>query len=277
MLPHARVSDKTLCDHGTGDIKLPCCLSVKAAMQSSARFADRAKCPAEPDTIREGASTVLIGGLPASRQSDATYHTGVITTGLTSVKIGGPKITGRQLSNDSGPTNNYVAYDPVAGRLFIVSYLEYHGPDATQAIADRSKEQIERVWSGATTIDGRPVQVTVQVNTSVNPSGTPTPGYDRINIDGTVTRANQTLGGGPGNQTPADVNGTNLVPAHEYGHTLGIEDQYKDTPTGSVPDPTKTSNTQYNLMAQTWNDPDGTPPHPYPEHYETLLGNVGLP
>jgi len=276
MHPAARASDKTLCEHGDGEIKLPCCPSVKAGTQPSARFADRSKCPAEPDTIQEGASTVLIGGLPASRKSDGTFHKGVITIGLDSVKVGGPKVTGKQMSNGD-PTNTFVAYDPVAGRMFIVSYLEYHGPDATQAIADNSKKQIEDVWSGATTIDGKPVKVTVQVNTNVKPTGTPTPGYDRINIDASTARSNQTLGGGAGNQDPKAITGTERVAAHEYGHTLGIDDQYTDTPTGSVPDPTKTKNTKSNIMAQTWPDADGTQPHPYPEHYENVLKNVGLP
>jgi len=294
MLSAARVTDKTFCEHDGGVIALPCCPKVLADNQPTARFADRALCPSPPDTIQEGSRSVLIGGLPASRTTDGTFHQGVIMTGLDSVLIGGAKIAGKQVDNGFpfnlliSPSNTFIAYDPEGGRMFIVSYLEYHGPNATQAYADAAKKQIEEMWSGQTTIDGKSVDVRVQINTSVKPDGPvvpvdrggvnppPTPGYDRIYVDDKVERSNQTLAGGRGNQNPKDVGGKEQVAAHEYGHTLGLDDQYKDTPTGSVPDPTKTSNTERNIMVQTWPDKNGNPPHPYPEHYEQVLKDVGL-
>lgn len=159
--------------------------------------------------------------------------------------------------------------------MYIVSYLEYHGPDATQAYADAAKKQIEDTWSRQTTVDGKPVDVRVQVNTNVNPTGEPTPGYDRINVDGKTGRSNQQLGGGQGNQNPADISGKEIVAAHEYGHTLGINDDYTDQPNGgSVPDPAKTQNLKRNIMAQTWPDETGQMPQAYPEHYEEMLRNA---
>ena len=271
MLPAARVTDKTLCDHGDGTISPPCGVSVKAGKQPAARFSDRSRCADEPDTIREGARTVLIGGLPASRSTDGTFHGGIVTGGLGSVKIGGPKITGRQESS------TFIAFDPEAGRMFVVSYLEYHGSGASQAYADAAKKQIEGTWSRPTTIHGKPVDVVVRVNTSVNPTGTPTPGYDRICVVTGPIRSNQALNGGEGTQGVKDAFGPRLSAAHEYGHTLGIPDQYMDTPTGTVPDPSKTKNLEHNNMATSRPDPRGALPHPYPEHYETILERVGLP
>jgi uncharacterized Zn-binding protein involved in type VI secretion len=277
VFPQARVDDHSQCAHGVGTIAKPCFPRVLSGGHESARLADRVVCPSPPDTLKQGSARVLIGGLPASRLRDQTFHAGVVITGSPNVLVGGGTVTATQLQNRKGPTNNFVAYDPETGRMYVVSYLEYHGPDATEAYAAAAKRQIEEMWSGQTTVDGRPVDVTVQVNTNVNPSGEPTPGYDRINVDQGVTRSNQTVGGGPGNQNPTDVGGNEAVAAHEYGHTLGIRDQYKDTPTGSVPDPTKTSNLKENIMAQTWPDAEtGNPPHPYPEHYETVLERAGL-
>lgn len=284
MLPAARVTDTSECDHGEGIVQAPCCSTVHAKAQACARFADRAACPSAPDTIKQGSATVLIGKLPASRETDQTFHDGVITSGLGTVRIGGATISGTQMVPKlwgllGYGSESFVLYDPETGRMFIVSYLEYHGPGADQAYADAAKRQIEQMWSGKTTIHGKPVEVTVVVNTSVNPEGPATPGYDRIHVDPATARSSQWFGGGRGNQNPADVSPNDYTAAHEYGHTLGVDDQYMDVEgKGSVPDPSKTSNTKENIMVQTWPDgATGKPPHPYPEHYESIVDRLGIP
>ena len=46
-------------------------------------------CTGSIDTIVQGSSTVLISGRPAARIGDSTIHGGKISTGCTSVIIGG--------------------------------------------------------------------------------------------------------------------------------------------------------------------------------------------
>ena len=46
-------------------------------------------CAGPPDSINKGSTSVLIGGMAAARQGDTTAHGGSITSGCTSVIIGG--------------------------------------------------------------------------------------------------------------------------------------------------------------------------------------------
>jgi uncharacterized Zn-binding protein involved in type VI secretion len=55
----------------------------------AARQGDKAVCTGPPDTIASGSSSVLIGGKPAARMGDSTFHGGVITAGEATVLIGG--------------------------------------------------------------------------------------------------------------------------------------------------------------------------------------------
>lgn len=276
--PAARVTDKALCPQHPGPAHVvmpPCSPDTQTANNQQGRFGDRTACM---DAVLSGASTVLVNGLPAARLADTTAHGGGVITGAADVLLSAATVKGKQLRNSKGNlTNNYVAYDPDSGRLFIVSYIQYSGPDTSQAFADAAKKDIESMWSGEHDIRGKPTEVTVKVNTISDKHAQP--GYDQVNVDATIDRANQTLGGGPGQQHPVDDLATNnsFVPAHEYGHTLGIEDQYMDVKgKGSVPDPSKTKNTTDNIMVQTWRDHStGNKPHPYPEHYEEMLDRNG--
>jgi hypothetical protein len=185
-----------------------------------------------------------------------------------------PPPPSRETKTSSHGGNSKVTVDREKHTIEIESFLEYSGPDATDAYAKNAKKQIEKAWSGKHTIDGVEYTVVVKVTTSVNATGKPTPGYDPIIVDSKTARANQRMyGAGPGHQNPKDADETRLVVAHEYGHSLGVNDEYHDTETGSVPnDPTKKNN----LMAQTWPDDKGVMPHPYPNQYDAILKNYGF-
>lgn len=153
--------------------------------------------------------------------------------------------------------------------------MEYSGPGATQAYVDAAKKQIEQTWSGKMKRDGKSYTVKVQIDAKLNTSGKPTPGYDQINVAAGNARMNQTLfGAGPGNQTAAAATdkGSPRRIAHEYGHTLGLDDGYTDTPDGSKPkDPTKKND----IMSETWPDKNGVLPHPYQDQYDEVLKSHG--
>lgn len=209
--------------------------------------------------------------------TDPALHGGMIAVGLPTVLVGGPvadlSVQAPTVLARGGSTRVYV--DPLTKTVYITTNIEYTGPDATQAYADAARKQIEETWGGQMDINGEVYNVNVRINSVVNPSGPSATGYDQVIVDGSTNRMSQTLyGNGPGYQTPAaatDVNRPRRI-AHEYGHTLGLPDDYHDTPTGSVPnDPSRT----HDIMTQTWPDPDGTLPRPDQQHYEDILKRHG--
>ena len=55
-----------------------------------ARILDAATCFGPDDAINKGAVTVLLQHLPSARQTDSTFHGGIIIAGAPTVEIGGP-------------------------------------------------------------------------------------------------------------------------------------------------------------------------------------------
>nr|WP_249141591.1 PAAR domain-containing protein [Bradyrhizobium diazoefficiens] len=282
--------------HVGGPIIPACCPTVIIGNMPAARITDMCTCVGPPDMIVQGSATVFIGGLPAARIGDATAHGGVIVTGWPTVLIGdsGGAGGGARVASEPGAAggagaaaapaagkasdkggSTTVAVDDTAQTVTIKTKMEFSGPGATQAYADAAKKQIEDTWSGTMTRDGKPYRVKVEVDAKVNATATPTAGYDQVNVATGDARMNQTLyGAGPGNQTAAAATdeGRPRRIAHEYGHTLGLDDGYEDTPDGSKPkDPTKKND----IMSETWPDRDGTLPHPHQDHYEQVLKSHG--
>jgi uncharacterized Zn-binding protein involved in type VI secretion len=273
----ARLGDITA--HG-GFIAAPGCADVLINTLLAARVGDQHLCavveagkPHVGGPIVSGARDVKIGAQFAARAIDTAICHGaldVIAGGSPDVLIGGVTLTFHP-SQHGG--NSLVAVDPETGTVFVESFLEYRGPGASQAYADAAKKSIEDTWNGSLRKDGKTYDVQVNVHTAVNPDGPPTPGYDPVIVSPATTRADQSLfGNGDGHQNPTNAAPRSRVAAHEFGHTLGLPDEYHDTPTGSVPnDPTK----RQNIMSQTWPDADGTMPHPHQDHYQKILGNYG--
>ncbi|MFO0880185.1 MAG: PAAR domain-containing protein [Gemmataceae bacterium] len=86
MPPAARLTDLHTCPmvtgvvpHVGGPITGPGCPTVLIGGLPAARETDLAVCVGPPDMIAMGCPTVLIGGLPAARMGDPTEHGGVIT------------------------------------------------------------------------------------------------------------------------------------------------------------------------------------------------------
>lgn len=96
MPPAARVGDSHTCplfDNGVphvgGVLVGPAVPTVLIGGAPAAVVGDAALCTGPPDAIAQGSGTVLIGNSPAARRGDASEHGGTITTGLSSVVIGG--------------------------------------------------------------------------------------------------------------------------------------------------------------------------------------------
>jgi uncharacterized Zn-binding protein involved in type VI secretion len=75
--------------HVGGPITGPGASTVLIGGLPAARVGDLAACAGPPDSIVAGSSTVLIVGMPAARVGDATAHGGTITLGSPTVLIGG--------------------------------------------------------------------------------------------------------------------------------------------------------------------------------------------
>lgn len=97
MPPAARANDLHVCPMVTGIVPHVggpilsgnAVLTVLMGGFPAATVGTTATCVGPPDTIARGSATVLIGGLPAARLGDSTAHGGTITTGLSTVIIGG--------------------------------------------------------------------------------------------------------------------------------------------------------------------------------------------
>jgi uncharacterized Zn-binding protein involved in type VI secretion len=92
----ARVTDMHRCPmvtsvipHVGGPITGPGASTVLIGGLPAARVGDLAACTGPSDRIVNGSSTVLIAGMAAARAGDATAHGGTITAGSATVLIGG--------------------------------------------------------------------------------------------------------------------------------------------------------------------------------------------
>lgn len=92
----ARVGDMHTCPasdgpkpHVGGPILPPGGATVLIGGMPAARQTDMCTCAGPPDSITKGSATVTINGLPAARQGDQTAHGGFIAAGFPTVIIGG--------------------------------------------------------------------------------------------------------------------------------------------------------------------------------------------
>lgn len=93
--PAARLTDMHVCPafagpvpHVGGPITGPGATTVLIGKMPAARATDEATCVGPPDTIMKGSSTVMIEKLPAARMGDPMAHGGTIVLGCPTVLIG---------------------------------------------------------------------------------------------------------------------------------------------------------------------------------------------
>lgn len=121
-------------------------------------------------------------------------------------------------------------------RLSLTLYLEFWGPEATAANAQRAEQAIESEWNGKMTSDGKTLMVDVQTRVSPGGSEAPgTPGYHQIkmiesgtsSVSGGGTKFNINEGTGTGTwRTTGSL--LDEMYAHEAGHLFGLPDRYVD-------------------------------------------------
>jgi len=126
--------------------------------------------------------------------------------------------------------------------MVLLGTQEYSGTGATQAYADTATAQINSTWSGTMTLNGDTYEVKSMITGSVRNAGAaPLPGANQIEVVQTTDPLSVTshtkhpssqpyYGNGTGHQHSTDDDGGYLVSAHEFGHSMGVLDEYKEGP-----------------------------------------------
>jgi uncharacterized Zn-binding protein involved in type VI secretion len=277
----ARRDDKHICpQHTGGPIFAPLEPTVLIGGQWAARMTDQAQCAAGPmDTISNGAFTTLIGRLPAARQFDTTLHGGKVIEGMPTVVIGDAPAGVSVIRRG----NVLLILNKNNKHLTMVGIQEFYGTGATQGYADQATEQINKVWSGRAKIDGENYTVDSQIIGRWRDKDTPAnPAANQINVVQTNVPpsvhkdkdpANQSMyGRGPGYQHSNEDDGGTLTVPHEFGHSMGLNDEYTEGPRN--PDGTrniKRTGPKGGLMGDI-----GPDARPTDDNYTSLVTGKGL-
>ncbi len=156
MKPAARVDDMHSCPvvvpkyHVGGLILAPAEATVQIGGKATARISDLADCvlAESHDVITEGAATVLVAGLCASRKTDATAHGGQIERGLETVLIGGADFKARKVE---------MFFEPERGEwCFRYGSAIVVAPDSTGVMAGQDPNFQSRALQSLVRLDSTP-------------------------------------------------------------------------------------------------------------------------
>jgi hypothetical protein len=195
---------------------------------------DVTTCVGPPDAPSSGAFTTLVGRMPAVRFGDPTVHGGQVLMGLPTVEIGDapPGVTVVRRGNV------FIIVDRSTKMIYMVGVQEFSG-DATQAFVDKATKSINDTWSGTTTFEGSPFTVDAMISGRLLPAGTPaSPLSNQVIVTHTTMPPSEHKQKDPAHVDPngvthihdnEDDGGTLTIP-HEFGHTMGLPDEYTEGP-----------------------------------------------
>lgn len=233
--PAAKVGDSHGCDmpnHQPGPISGPAEPTVQIAGGPAARFSDMAPClGGGPDAIAMGAPTVIVGKLPAAGRGDPTYHGGKVLSGTDTVLLGDTPSWITVVKRG----NILVIVDRKSHTIRIVGVQEFRGDGASDEYVEKATDCINQTWSGPTTFEGEAYNVDCMV--TGRKAGDPRdPAANQIRVKQTsdppsVTSdkdVSYTDGKTTGYQHSTDTDNGVVTPAHEFGHSMGLEDEYQE-------------------------------------------------
>lgn len=236
--PAARLGEDHTCpmsNHVGGPVTAPGEPSVLLGGRAAARYSDMAACHGAVDAINDGNATVFIGKLPASRKVDGTEHKGLVVTGFDRVQLG--ETPAGVSVHRRGKV--LIIVDARTHTIRMVGVQEFKGDGATDEYIKKATDCINQTWSGDTTLNGEPYKVDSMV--TGRRAGEPLdPLANEINVKKTADPPGVTSnkdpawqslnGNGPGYQHNTDADDGTLTPAHEFGHAMGLDDEYKEGP-----------------------------------------------
>lgn len=136
--------------------------------------------------------------------------------------------------------NVTMTVDRVAKTITMDGTQEFYGPGASQAYADRATQEINNTWSGPTRFEGSDYTVVSNMKGVTRAGGDPaTAGATQIQVVHTDVPAgnrngdpaNQSFyGRSPGYQHDTEDDDGGLTIAHEFGHSIGLKDEYREGP-----------------------------------------------
>jgi uncharacterized Zn-binding protein involved in type VI secretion len=281
--PAARLTDLHVCPlltpnpHVGGPVTSPGAPTVLIGNLAAARVTDMATCVGPPDAILSGGFTTLIGGLPAARMTDLTVHVGSVVAGFPTVLIGDapPSVTVVRRGNI------FIIVNRDTKTITMVGVQEFSGDGASQAFVDACTAAINSTWSGTTTFEGSPYTVTCMIQGRLHTDGSANnPLANQVIVSKTTMTPSEHK-----QKDPAHVDGNNvthihnneddggtLTVPHEFGHTMGLPDEYTEGPRN--PDGTRS-------ITQT-GPPNGLMGHinsgakPTPDNHNSLITGNGL-
>jgi uncharacterized Zn-binding protein involved in type VI secretion len=195
-----------------------------------------------PPPIVVGSMTVLIHGMMAARWAPSG------DVAACGVFLGDPKLAATRTVLIGGPAssvtvvkrgNIFVIVDRNTHTIILWGIQEFSGTGATQAFVDAATNSINSTWSGTTTFEGQPYTVnSMIVGVLRAPGSSPSPGTNQVNVVQTSVPPNEHKNNDPahvdgsGNtylHSNEDDGGTLTIP-HEFGHTMGLPDEYTEGP-----------------------------------------------
>jgi hypothetical protein len=239
-----------------------------------------------PVLLPFGLPTVHVNGFPACRSAPAPDLTAcgaflgdaklkAARTTLLGVPALGVQVVQRG--------NVFLVIDPAARVIVMLGMEEYFGNGATQAFVDKAVRIINRTWSGPTTVNGQNYTVYSLISGRVGTEKeSATPGLNHVRVAQTSTPTKVLDETDPAYQSPygrkpgymhsnEDDDGRVGI-AHEFGHTMGLPDEYVEGP----PNPDGTRNVTFTgprdgLMGYTnpWAKPT-------PQNFSDLINGTNL-
>lgn len=162
--------------------------------------------------------------------------------------------------------------------------MQFHGRGATQSVVDEWVKTAKFIWNGK----HRDSCCSLALNLETALEGPDRPGYVQVRVNQLPLAARDRAFvdhlGGKGRDDDLKMviasKNSGYVFAHELAHVLGVPDEYRDTPTGSVPIAGAVNDISLgrepSLMAQTWQT-NGVFPIVQARHIEAMLKQYNVP
>lgn len=232
--PHLCPQVTALVPHVGGPIASPGEPTVQIGGLPAARVSDVTTCVGPPDAPSEGGFTTLIGRMPAVRILDPTVHGGKVMAGFPTVEIGDapPGVTVVRRGNV------FLIVDRSTKMIYMVGVQEFSG-DASPAFVAAATAAINSTWGGPTSFEGSTFTVDSMISGRVLAPGAPaSPLANPVVVSHTTLAPNVHKNTDPAHVDPngvthvhdnEDAGGTLTIP-HEFGHTMGLPDEYTEGP-----------------------------------------------